>query len=83
MANRKGKVRRRNSRKPMEAEQPPVRNAVDRFKELIGWKPSARPFRTAANRQCGQCRDIKPGAEFDVPVAPGRPDLNLCRDCLC
>jgi hypothetical protein len=43
--------------------------------------PVGPAFHTAANRECGLCRVIKPGAEFDVPVTPGRPDLNLCRGC--
>jgi len=50
--------------------------------EKLGWKPSNRPFYTTAHRECGDCRDIKPGTEFDVPITPGRPDLNVCRDCL-
>lgn len=56
---------------------------ADHFKAALGWKPSQRPFFTSAKRQCGECRDIKPGSEFDVPITPGRPDqdLNTCREC--
>jgi hypothetical protein len=54
---------------------------ADYFKAALGWKPSQRPFFTTANRQCGACGSIKLGSDFDVPVAPGRPDLNICRDC--
>jgi hypothetical protein len=54
---------------------------ADYLKSALGWKPSQQPFHTSANRQCGDCWDIKRGSEFDVPVTPGRPDLNTCRDC--
>jgi hypothetical protein len=54
---------------------------ADHFKAALGWKPSQRPFHTSANRQCGECRDIKPGSEFDVPITPGCPWLNVCREC--
>jgi hypothetical protein len=54
---------------------------ADHFKAALGWKPSQRPFHTSANRECGSCHTIKPGSEFDVPVTPGRPDLNLCLGC--
>ena len=54
---------------------------ADYFKAALGWKPSQRPFHTSANRECGNRHAIKPGSEFDVPVTPGRPDLNLCRKC--
>jgi hypothetical protein len=53
----------------------------DWFKATLGWREPAEPFHTNADRECGGCRSIKPGAAFDVPVTPGRPDLNLCRDC--
>lgn len=56
---------------------------ADYFKSVLGFKPSNRPFHTSANRQCGGCMAIKPGREFDVPVTPGRPDLNVCRECSC
>ena len=48
---------------------------ADYFKERLGWKPVQRPFFTTANRQCGACGSIKSGSNFDVPVTPGRPDL--------
>jgi hypothetical protein len=51
------------------------------FKQRLGWKPSPQPFHTSAKRQCGSCHDIMSGREFDVPVTPGRPDLNICREC--
>jgi hypothetical protein len=54
---------------------------ADHFKVALGWKPSQRPFFTTANRLCPACGNIKPGSEFDVPVTPGRSDLNLCREC--
>jgi hypothetical protein len=54
---------------------------ADHFKARLGWKPSQRPFFTTVNRQCGACGSIKSGSEFDVPVTPGRPDLNVCREC--
>ena len=54
---------------------------ADIFKARLGWKPSQEPFHTSAKRQCGDCRAVKPGSEFGVPVTPGRPDLNICREC--
>ena len=54
---------------------------ADHFKAALGWKPSQRPFFTSANRQCGSCMEILPGHMFDVPVTPGRPDLNTCQEC--
>jgi len=54
---------------------------ADHLKAALGWRPSERPFHTTANRECGSCHAIKPGSEFDVPITPGRPDLNLCREC--
>ena len=50
-------------------------------KAALGWKPSERPLHTSANRECGSCHAITLGSEFDVPVTPGRPDLNLCLEC--
>jgi hypothetical protein len=54
---------------------------VEFLQEQFGWKPSPRPFHTTAKRVCGSCRGIKLGSEFDAPVTPGRPDLNVCREC--
>jgi hypothetical protein len=51
------------------------------FKARLGWKPSQQPFHTTARRECGSCKAVKPGNEFDAPVTPGRPDLNTCREC--
>ena len=56
-------------------------SAADHFKAAFGWKPSLKPFHTTAKRECGGCHEIKPGSGFDVPVTPGRPDLNTCREC--
>lgn len=70
----------RRSRKII-VELDPTPTVADRFKAAFGWKPSLQPFHTTANRECGGCHAIKPGAEFDVPTTPGRPDLNLCRAC--
>lgn len=60
---------------------PSSSTAADYFKAKLGFKPSQRPFRTTANRQCGGCMAVKPGSDFACPVTPGRPDLNMCRDC--
>ena len=76
------RAQRRGSRKPAPAERTEVVTIADYFKERSGWKPSAAPFHTSANRACGRCGAIKPGSDFDVPVTPGRPDLNACRACL-
>lgn len=54
---------------------------ADYFKSVLGFKPSNRPFHTAAKRQCGGCRKILPGSEFGVAITPGRPELNVCREC--
>jgi hypothetical protein len=54
---------------------------ADMFKQRLGWKPSQEPFHTSAKRLCGACGSIKPGSEFGVSVTPGRPDLNICREC--
>jgi len=76
------KVNHRHSpRIHSQPEPPPAATVADRFKELFGWKPDRRPFHTAADRQCGRCGEIKPGGDFDVPITPGRPDLNTCRRC--
>lgn len=70
---------RRNRRKAVE--ETPTATLADLLKAKFGWKPSQRPFRTTANRQCGACKAVKSGSEFDCPVTPGRPDLNKCREC--
>jgi hypothetical protein len=78
-----GKARHRNftSRKT-KPEEPPTMTMADMFRQRLGWKPSrGKPFHTSAKRQCGACGSIKPGSEFGVPVTPGRPDLNICREC--
>jgi hypothetical protein len=54
---------------------------IEHFMAKFNLKPSATPFHTTAQRKCGRCKAIKPGAEFDVPVAPNRPDLNVCGKC--
>lgn len=59
----------------------PSQSIADAYRERLGLKPSTTPFHTTANRECGTCRVIKPGSEFDVPITPGRPDLNSCRTC--
>lgn len=73
---RAGKRRRRP--RPAEQQGPTV---ADYFKDKLGWKPSTEPFHTTADRECGICHRIKPGIEFDVPITPGRPSLNICREC--
>jgi hypothetical protein len=78
----RGKALRRNSRNPQPAQQPPTKTVADFYKERLGYKPSTRPFYTTANRQCAGCEEIKPGSQFDVPCTPGRPDLNVCRECV-
>ena len=72
-------TRRRNRKIIVEPVSAPT--MADQLKAAFGWKPPQRQFHTSANRECGSCHDVKPGSEFDVPVSPGRPDLNLCRDC--
>jgi hypothetical protein len=57
------------------------KSVADLFKELLRFSPSERSFHTTANRECGSCHAIKAGSEFDVPITPGRPDLNVCRKC--
>lgn len=54
---------------------------ADYFKAALGWRPAQRPFHTSADRQCGSCTENLPGDQFDVPITPGRPDLNTCREC--
>lgn len=76
------RAQRRGSRKAAPLVQAEVLTIADYFQARSGWKPSTRPFHTTANRQCGSCGDIKPGSAFDVPITPGRQDLNLCRACL-
>jgi hypothetical protein len=75
------KVQRRNKRRKSKPEEVPTMSAADHFKAAFGWKPSQRQFHTTANRECGSCHAVKPGSEFGVPITPGRPDLNLCREC--
>ena len=41
---------KRRNRKRKPAEQGPTPTAADYFKDLLGWKPSQRPFDTSANR---------------------------------
>ena len=77
----RGKARHRNSTKAKPVERQPIKTVADYFKDRLDWKPSDRPFHTTANRQCGGCRAVKPGGEFDVPVTPGHPELNVCRGC--
>lgn len=79
MSKRKAVRRNSRNRKPINQE-PPV-TLADHFKAAFGWVPSRQRFRTTANRECGSCHAVKPGSEFDVPVIPGRPDLNLWRGC--
>ena len=64
-----------------KVESIPSQSIADAYRERLGRKPSTTPFHTTANRECGTCRVIKPGSEFDVPITPGRPDLNSCRAC--
>lgn len=71
---------RHSSKKRNEPETPET-TVADLFKAKLGWRPSWQPFRTIANRQCGGCKDIKLGSEFNVPITPGQPDLNTCREC--
>lgn len=48
----------------------------------LGHQPSTKPFYTTADRECGGCHKVKPGASFAGPVYPGQPQRNLCRDCV-
>lgn len=59
----------------------PSKTCAEVIMERLGYKPSNKPFYTTARRGCGTCHEIKPGSEFDVPITPGRPDLNVCREC--
>jgi len=61
----------------------PTMNMADTFKQRLGWKQPSnpQPFHTPANREGGSCWEIKQCSEFDVPVTPGRPDLNIWREC--
>lgn len=61
--------------------EPRPQTISDHFKAKLGWKPSMEPFYTTANRECGGCHEIKPGSEFDGPIYPGCPWLNVCREC--
>lgn len=70
---------RRRRQKPVKRF--PTLGVADYFKACLGWEASDRPFNTTANRQCGACKAIKPGSEFDRPITPGKPRLNTCRDC--
>ena len=70
------KTRRRKPK--VETKGPDV---AQFFKTHLGYKQSTVSFYTTANRLCEGCGVIKPGVEFDVPVTPGRPDLNKCRRC--
>jgi hypothetical protein len=54
---------------------------IKHFMAKFNVKPSNTSFHTTARRECGRCKVIKPGAEFDVPVTPNQPDLNQCREC--
>jgi hypothetical protein len=77
-----GKTPTRRRKPKPSAEAAPSPTVADYFRAALGWKPAAsQPFHTTANRECGSCRTIKPGSEFEVPVTPGRPDLDLCRGC--
>jgi hypothetical protein len=71
-------TRRRNRKIIVELDPTPT--AADRFKAVLGWRPSVRPFHTSANRECGSCHAIKPGSGFDGPVYP-EPSRNTCREC--
>jgi hypothetical protein len=77
-----GKARHRNINTKPKPKEPPTMSMADYFKARLGWKePSQQTFHTSANRQCGGCKAVKPGSEFDVPITPGRPYLNICREC--
>jgi hypothetical protein len=77
----KQKAVRRNSRRRKPINQGPPITMADHFTAALGWLPSRQRFHTTANRECGSCHAIKPRSEFDVPIKPGRPDLNSCREC--
>jgi hypothetical protein len=73
-------TRRKRREGPQVAHTPSM---ADIFKARLGWKEPSnpQPFHTTARRECGSCKEIKPGSEFDVPVTPGCPWLNVCRKC--
>ncbi|SLC16767.1 Uncharacterised protein [Mycobacteroides abscessus subsp. abscessus] len=83
------KFRRIDGRDRVRPETPPETgehhlSMAEQFKRDLGWydRPvNNEPFHTTANRQCGTCYQIKPGAEFNGPVYPNRPDLNTCGRC--
>jgi hypothetical protein len=79
MADRK--VKRRDYNTVSSHLPQPEQTVANYFKARLGWKPSMEPFHPTANRECGSCHDIKPGSEFDVPMTPGCPWLNVCREC--
>jgi hypothetical protein len=70
----------KRNRKTKPVEQAPAPTVADHFKALFGWKPSQRTFNTTAKRECGGCLRVLPGDHFNVPVTPGRPDLNRCKE---
>ena len=75
-------VRRNSPKRIQEPEPKPRLGIIDLFKARLGWKPQRlQPFYTTAKRECGGCNVIKKADEFDVPITPNRPDLNLCREC--
>ena len=78
----KQKAVRRNSRNRKPVNHEPPMTMADHFKAAFGWLPSRQPFHTTAKRECGGCRRVLPGDRFNVPVTPGRPDLNKCRECV-
>ncbi len=49
--------------------------------KALGHVPSKKPFVTAADRECAGCGAVKPGCEFNGPVYPGQPQLNVCAVC--
>jgi hypothetical protein len=48
---------------------------ADYFKAMLGYP------NTSVNRSCVGCAEMLPDCAFDVPFTPGRPDLNICREC--
>jgi hypothetical protein len=70
-------TRRRSGKKKPE----PTISISDILKAKLGWTASQQTFHTTARGECGGCHEIKPGSEFDGPVTPGRPELNICREC--
>jgi len=59
----------------------PKTTIVEFYMARLGFRPSTAVFHTTAKRECGGCRRVLPGDDFDVPVTPNRPDLNGCRRC--